>query len=134
MSGFAIFQTVQATFVDLEIPEGGRWKYNPDYSHAENLRTIGRAQILSYSFLVGPELEEEAMEEPKDYVGVLRVLDREPGVTDDEIKQAIYGLYRAGCSCERDCCGHYTGGARLLTHADKDDDVWTFQTHYSRNY
>ena len=71
------------------------------------------------------------------YTRYLRLTTSAP-VTPEVLKSALY-VYDSDCSCEHDCCGHFTGGARTSQlrplgrlHGGKARR-WIVPVHYSPN-
>lgn len=46
----------------------------------------------------------------------------------------LRGMFARSCSCEHDCCGHYSGGVHEVRKASKNGRHWICSTHYSPNY
>ncbi|QCG75970.1 hypothetical protein EST35_0088 [Pseudomonas phage vB_PaeM_PA5oct] len=47
------------------------------------------------------------------------------------LRKAVYQLMEQSCSCSRDCCGHWFGGARKIYINGRDISV---VAGYQRNY
>lgn len=47
------------------------------------------------------------------------------------LRKAVYRLMEQSCSCSRDCCGHWFGGAREIHINGRDISV---VARYQRNY
>lgn len=107
----------------------GAQGYNPDYAHLE--RTVYVAKVNTHE-VERYVIDEDDLDERTHTRSLVWVVERAVDATDDEIKAGLFRAYRAGCSCEHDCCGHWTGGA--VEVIKQEDGVWSVKAHYSRNY
>lgn len=55
-------------------------------------------------------------------------------VTQHFAEKVAYGKFARSCSCEHDCCGHFSGGARKIKRLSRNGKKWIVQVHYCKKW
>lgn len=61
----------------------------------------------------------------------VRIMDEPEGITPDQTREGLRGLYAKSCTCEHDCCGHYFGG--IMSDILYKAGMYEFTAKYFRN-
>ena len=101
-------------------------KYNPDCSYLDDWEKLGAITFLKSHFETGEDWDESSYESHYIFFQGFTV------VKEQDIREAFYDHFRAGCSCSHDCCGHATGGAFEVEKFDFN--IWKVVVRYSPNY
>jgi len=98
-------------------------KYNPDHAYLDEWEVVATAEIKH-----GTVVDDEEGGYEQKITATLTNLNNEAAV-----ERAIQDTYRRGCSCEWDCCGCPTGGAREFVWVTPGRVV-KFTVSYRPNY
>jgi hypothetical protein len=99
-------------------------KYNPDHKHLEEV------EELPWSWKI--EMEEPVKVPEGEGSRMLIKVEGEmaqPGMV--EVREVLAFYFKEGCSCQHDCCGHYSGGLHEIMQLNSRWYLVT--TKYYRN-